>query len=310
MQIIGIVRIVENNFAMVDDQACAAGDFGVIGRDHAGPGKDSKGNPFYGPYDSQQLMREYEMELGIKMVEFNNMVYVEDLAQYCTESEVNKVSKKLTLSGTELRRRLDQGIEIPDWFSYPEIVQELRHSRPELKKRGLTIFFTGLSGSGKSTLANGLLVRFMEDGHRPITLLDGDIVRTHLSSELNFSKEHRGLNVRRIGFVASEITKNNGIAICAPIAPYRSDRQFNRNLISNFGGYIEIYVNTPLEVCERRDAKGLYAKARKGMIKEFTGISDPYEAPKNPELIIDSSQENPEQLVQTIIEKLEELGYL
>ena len=180
----------------------------------------------------------------------------------------------------------------------------------ELIKRGLTIFFTGLSGAGKSTLANGLLVKFLEEGSRPVTLLDGDIVRTHLSSELGFSKKHRSINVRRIGYVASEVTKNGGIAICAPIAPYRADRRANRELINKFGGYIEIFVNTPLEKCEARDVKGLYAKARKGTIKDFTGISDPYEQPKQPDLVINSSDLSPEVLVNKIYNWIEDLGYI
>jgi sulfate adenylyltransferase len=189
-------------------------------------------------------------------------------------------------------------------------VAELRKAQPPLSKRGFTVFFTGLSGAGKSTLARGLLVKLLEDGRRPVTLLDGDIVRTHLSNELGFSREHRSLNVRRIGFVASEITKNRGIAICAPIAPYEVDRQFNRELISHYGGYLEVYVNTPLEVCERRDVKGLYAKARQGLIKQVTGIDDPYEVPVGPEIVVDSSSEDPEALAQIILLRIEQLGYL
>ena len=205
---------------------------------------------------------------------------------------------------------MDRGKGIPEWYTYPKVIRELEKSLPPLTKRGLTIFFTGLSGAGKSTLAKGLLVKLLEEGTRPVTLLDGDIVRTHLSSELGFSKEHRSLNVQRIGFVASEITKNGGIAICAPIAPYQSDRKFNRELTSQYGGYMEVHVNTPLEVCEARDARGLYAKARKGIIKEFTGISDPYEPPEHPEIVIDSSGIEPEVLVQNIFLKIKQLGYL
>ena len=239
----------------------------IIGRDHASPGMDSKGNPFYGSYDAQNLLRQHEEELGIKMVPFKLMVYVKDTGSYTATNEVPEGAETLTVSGTELRELLDKGGDVPEWFSYPDVVEELRKQRPAMSKRGFTIFFTGLSGSGKSTLANGLLVKLLEDGRRPATLLDGDIVRTHLSSELGFSQEHRSLNIRRIGFVASEITKNGGIAICAPIAPYRKDRRFNRGMITPLGGYIEIFVNTPLEVCERRDVKGLYAKARQGLIK-------------------------------------------
>jgi len=285
-------------------------NFLIVGRDHAGPGNDSSGNPFYGPYDAQELLKKHEEELGIKMVPFKLMVYVEDRAEYRAIDEVPEGARTLSISGTELRRRLEKGLDIPKWFSYSDVVEELRASQPPLNKRGFTIFFTGLSGSGKSTIANGLMVKLLEDGRRPVTLLDGDIVRTHLSSELGFTKEHRSLNIRRIGYVASEITKNGGIAVCAPIAPYRDDRRFNRELISGLGGYIEVFVDTPLSVCEERDVKGLYAKARQGIIKEFTGISDPYEGPENAEIVINSSATDPEVLVQDILLKIEQLGYL
>ena len=281
----------------------------IIGRDHASPGNDSDGNPFYGPYNAQDLLQQHEEELGIKMVPFKLMVYVKGTGSYMTKDEVPEGAETLTVSGTELRELLDKGSDVPEWFSYPDVVEELRKQRPAMSKRGFTIFFTGLSGSGKSTLANGLLVKLLEDGRRPATLLDGDIVRTHLSSELGFSKEHRSLNIRRIGFVASEITKNGGIAICAPIAPYRLDRRFNRDMITPLGGYIEIFVNTPLEVCERRDVKGLYAKARQGLIKQFTGIDDPYEEPENAEIVIDSSTEDPEVLVEQILKKIHTMEY-
>lgn len=285
-------------------------NFLIVGRDHAGPGNDKDGNPFYGPYDAQDLLREYEEELGITMVPFKLMVYVEDRAEYRPIDDVPKDAKVLSISGTELRRRLDKGLDIPEWFSYPEVVEELRATQPPLNERGFSIFFTGLSGSGKSTLAKGLMVKLLEDGRRPVTLLDGDIVRTHLSSELGFSKEHRSINIQRIGYVASEITKNFGIAICAPIAPYQADRQAVRKMISHFGGFIEVYVNTSLEVCERRDVKGLYAKARQGIVKEFTGISDPYEEPQNAEIVINSEGTDPEILVQDILLKVEQLGYI
>ena len=285
-------------------------NFLIVGRDHAGPGNDKNGNPFYGPYDAQELLVKHENELGIKMVPFKLMVWVEDKAEYRPIDEISKDTKTLNISGTELRRRLDKGLEIPEWFSYPEVVEELRETRPPLNKRGFTIFFTGLSGSGKSTLANGLMVKLLEDGRRPVTLLDGDVVRTHLSSELGFTKEHRSINVQRIGYVASEITKNFGIAVCAPIAPYKADREAVRKLISHFGGYIEVFVSTSLEVCERRDVKGLYAKARQGLVKEFTGISDPYEAPENAEIVINSEGTDPEILVQEILLKVEQLGYI
>ena len=285
-------------------------NFLIVGRDHAGPGNDKDGNPFYGPYDAQDLLKEHEEELGIKMVPFKLMVYVEDRAEYRPTDDVPKDAKVLSISGTELRRRLDNGLEIPEWFSYPEVVEELREAKPPLNERGFSIFFTGLSGAGKSTLAKGLMVKLLEDGRRPVTLLDGDVVRTHLSSELGFSKEHRSINIQRIGYVASEITKNFGIAICAPIAPYQADRQAVRKMISHYGGFIEVFVNTSLEVCERRDVKGLYAKARQGIVKEFTGISDPYEEPKNAEIVINSESTDPEILVQDILLKIEKLGYI
>jgi sulfate adenylyltransferase len=282
----------------------------IVGRDHASPGTDSNGNPFYGSYDAQELLQRFEGELGISMVPFKQMVYVEDRAEYRAIDEISKDTRTLSISGSELRRRLDKGLDIPDWFSYPDVVAELRNTRPPLNKRGFSVFFTGLSGSGKSTLAHGLMVKLMEDGRRPVTLLDGDIVRTHLSSELGFSKKDRSINVQRIGFVASEITKNFGIALCAPIAPYRSDRRVVRELIGQYGGFIEVYVNTPVSVCEARDVKGLYAKARQGIIKDFTGVNDPYEDPKNPEIVINSSNIDPEVLVQEILLKIEQLGYI
>lgn len=282
----------------------------IVGRDHAGPGRDSRGKPFYGPYDAQELVREHEAELGITIVPFRNMVYVEERAEYLPEDEIPEGAHSLQISGSELRRRLDKGLKLPEWFSYPEVAAELQKVQPSLSERGFTVFFTGLSGAGKSTLARGLMVKLLEDGRRPVTLLDGDIVRTHLSSDLGFSREHRSINVRRIGFVASEITKNQGIAICAPIAPYEADRQFNRGIIAAYGGYLEVYVSTPLEVCEQRDTKGLYAKARQGLIKQVTGIDDPYETPADPEIVVDSSSEHPEALVQKILLRIEQLGYL
>jgi len=282
----------------------------IIGRDHAGPGTDGDGNPFYGPYDAQELLVKYQDKINIKMVPFKMMVYVKEKNEYMPIDEVPNGLTPLNISGTELRHKLDSGDSFPDWFTYPEIERELKKSIPQKVNRGITIFFTGLSGSGKSTLANALLIKFLEEGNRPVTLLDGDLVRQHLSSELGFSKTHRSINVKRIGYVASEITKNRGIAICAPIAPYESDRNFNKELISKYGGYIEVFVSTPLEVCEERDSKGLYALARKGVIKEFTGISDPYEEPKNPDIIIDSSKEEPEILIEKIIDKIKSLGYM
>ncbi len=281
----------------------------IVGRDHAGPGNDSNGKPFYGPYDAQRLMQQFETELDIAMVPFKNMVYVEDKAQYFPEDEVEKGARTLDISGTELRRRLQEGADIPDWFSFPAVVAELRRTHPPRHQQGFTVFFTGLSGSGKSTVANALMVKLMEMGGRPVTLLDGDLVRKHLSSELGFSKEHRDLNIQRIGYVASEITKNGGIALCAPIAPYAATRKIVREMIEPLGGFIEIHVATPLEVCEQRDRKGLYAKARAGILKQFTGISDPYEVPESPEMRLDT-EATPDMSAHRIIVKLESLGFI
>jgi sulfate adenylyltransferase len=210
----------------------------------------------------------------------------------------------------ELRRRLREGLEIPAWFSFPVVIEELRARYPARSNQGLTLFFTGLSGAGKSTIAKVVLAKLLELGGRPVTLLDGDVVRKNLSSELGFSREHRNLNIRRIGYVASEITKNGGIAICAPIAPYAEVRREVRQMISQYGGFIEIHVATSLEICEGRDRKGLYAKARAGVIKEFTGISDPYEAPENPELRIDTHGLTIEEAAQKVFLYLEQQGYI
>ena len=282
----------------------------IVGRDHAGPGKDSSGKPFYGPYDAQELVAEHQMELGIQMVPFQEMVYVEERDAYMPDSEVPTGARMLSISGTELRRRLNEGAELPSWFTPAAVAVELRRSYPPRSKQGFTLFFTGLSGSGKSTIANVALVRLLEIGGRPVTLLDGDIVRKHLSSELGFSKEHRDLNIRRIGFVASEITSNGGIAICAPIAPYDATRKEVRQMIEPGGGFILIHVATPIGVCEQRDRKGLYAKARAGILKEFTGISDPYEAPADAEVVIDTSAVAPAEAAQQIMLHLEREGYL
>ena len=284
----------------------------IIGRDHAGPGKTSEGADFYGPYDAQDLFKTYEDEIGLTMVDFKNLVYVQERAQY---EEDNAIPDKdtvtiLSLSGTELRRRLAEGLDIPDWFSFPDVVAQLRKSYPPRAEQGFCLFFTGLSGSGKSTIANAVQTKLMEMGGRPVTLLDGDIVRKNLSSELGFSKEHRDLNVRRIGFVASEITKNRGIAICAPIAPYEQTRQAVRKDIEQFGAFVEVHVATPLEECERRDRKGLYQLARQGKIAEFTGISDPYETPSNPELRIDTQGLDVDHCAQQVILTLEQLGLI
>ncbi|MBF0171428.1 MAG: bifunctional sulfate adenylyltransferase/adenylylsulfate kinase [Nitrospinae bacterium] len=282
----------------------------IVGRDHAGPGKNSKGEDFYGPYDAQELVAQYAEELGIEMVPFQMMFYVQEKAQYQAADEIDPSHTRLDISGTEFRRRLNEGLPVPEWFSYPAVVEELRKTYPPRSKQGFTVFFTGLSGAGKSTIANALLVKFLEMGGRPVTLLDGDLVRKNLSSELGFSKEHRDINIRRIGYVASEITKNGGIAICAPIAPYAATRAEVRKMIEQYGGFFETFASTPLEECERRDRKGLYAKARAGILKEFTGISDPYEAPENPEILIDTTACDPDEAAQQIILQLERAGFI
>jgi sulfate adenylyltransferase len=282
----------------------------IVGRDHAGPGSDSAGKPFYGPYDAQELLAAHEAEVGVVMVDFKNMVYLPDQDAYAPDDEVAPGTRTLSISGTELRERLQDGREIPEWFTFPQVAEELRKTHPPRSKQGFTVFFTGLSGSGKSTIANVLRVKLLEMGGRPVTLLDGDLVRKNLSSELGFSKEHRDLNILRIGYVASEITKNGGIAICAPIAPYAAVRQQVRGLITPLGGFALIHVATPLEVCEQRDRKGLYAKARAGIVKEFTGISDPYESPTDAEVVIDTTDMSPEQAAQRIILHLESEGFI
>jgi sulfate adenylyltransferase len=282
----------------------------IVGRDHAGPGNDRSGKPFYGPYDAQALFQELQAEIGIQMVPFKEMAYVQDRGQYVPQDEVGPGETVLSLSGTEFRRRLREGIDIPAWFSYPEVVEELRRRYPPRHRQGFTVLFTGLSGAGKSTLANALMVKLLEIGGRSVTLLDGDLVRKHLSSELGFSKEHRDLNILRIGFVASEITKAGGIAICAPIAPYASIRRRIRELVEAYGTFVEIYVATPLEVCEQRDTKGLYAKARAGLLANFTGIDDPYEPPEDPDVVIHTESELPDVAAQRIVLKLEALGLI
>ena len=264
---------------------------------------------FYPLGAAQQLVADMAEETGIEMVPQQEMGYHLEQKKYVFLSGVAD-EEVAGISSKELHRRLVEGEDVPTWFSYPEIVDELQCSFPPRSRQGFTIFLTGLSGSGKSTIARVLLVKFMEMCDRPVTLLDGDIVRKNLSSELNFSKEHRNLNITRIGFVASEITKNGGIALCAPIAPYEESRQANRELISKYGGYIEVHVATPLEVCEQRDRKGLYAKARAGKVKGVTGITDPYVPPSNPELTIDTSDITPMEAVQEILLYLEQQGYI
>ena len=283
----------------------------IVAEDQADPFAGFEdGERYYPLHAAQEMVREYEAETDIKMAPLSRMAYVEEKAQYVPEDKISPLMTVKSITGSELKRRLECSLEVPEWFTYPEIVEELRHSFPPRSRQGFTLFFTGLSGSGKSTLAKVLFVKFMEMRDRPVTLLDGDIVRRNLSSELTFSKQHRNLNITRIGFVASEITKNGGIALCAPIAPYEESRRRNRELISRYGGYIEIYVSTPLEICEQRDRKGLYAKARAGKVKGVTGVSDPYNPPVNPELLIDTTDISPTEAAQEVLLYLEEQGYI
>ena len=280
----------------------------IVGRDHAGPGNNVNGNPFYDPYEAQKLTNKYAAEIGIKIITFNEFVYVENQDKYLPLDKVIPEDKVLNISGTEFRRMLRHNIDIPAWFSYPEIIGELKKSFPPKHKQGLTVFFTGLSGAGKSTIANALMIKLLESVDRPITLLDGDLVRKNLSSELGFSKEHRDINILRIGYVASEITKHRGIAICAPIAPYTTTRRTVRTQVEEHGSFIEVYISTPIDICEKRDRKGLYKKARLGLIKDFTGIDDPYEVPINPEITINTAKYDVHEAVNKIMLKLMELG--
>eukprot|EP01095_Lingulamoeba_sp_RSL-Kostka_P003293 TRINITY_DN14295_c0_g1_i1.p1 TRINITY_DN14295_c0_g1~~TRINITY_DN14295_c0_g1_i1.p1 ORF type:complete len:582 (-),score=248.53 TRINITY_DN14295_c0_g1_i1:127-1872(-) len=283
----------------------------IVGRDHAGPGKNKDGESFYDPYAAQELLNAHKEEIGIEALTFKMVCYVEDLGEYRTIDNIPEGSRVLNISGTELRRRLYKGISIPSWFSFPSVVKILRETYPPRNQQGFTLFFTGLANSGKSTIANAVRVALLELGGRTVSLLVGGHVRKHLSTELGFSKEHRDLNVRRIGYVASEITKARGVAICSAIAPYKETRGYVRELINKTGGgFVEIHVNTPLEVCEQRDNKGLYAKARSGELQDFTGISDPYEAPESPEVTVDTSVVSVSQAVHEIILFLEQEGYL
>ena len=282
----------------------------MVAEDHGDPFVHNSEPRFYPLGAAQELVRGLEEETGVRMVPLKPMVYVEDKAQYVVREEVTETMTVKNISSPELRRRLELDLEIPDWFSFPGVVAELKKAYPPRHSQGFTILLTGLSGSGKSTLAKVLFVKFMAMRHRPVSLLDGDIVRRNLSSELNFSQEHRNLNVQRIGFVASEITKNRGIAICAPIAPYEQSRRLAREMVSQYGGYIEVFMSAPLETCELRDRKGLYAKAKAGIVKGVTGIDDPYEPPVNPELTIDTTEITPNEAAQEILLYLEEQGYV
>lgn len=282
----------------------------IVGRDHAGPGNDSNGKPFYGPYDAQELLAQHSAEIGVEMVPFQALVYAENRDTYIGADEVTPTDTVRDISGTELRRRLHDGADIPGWFTYPEIVQVLRERYPAGKPPGFTLFFTGLSGAGKSTLAQAVISLMLERTPRPVTLLDGDEVRKHLSKGLGFSREDRDANITRIGWVAGEIVRHGGIAVCAPIAPYAEPRALARRMSEANGDFCEVHVATSLDVCEARDSKGLYAAARRGDIKQFTGISDPYEAPETPELRIDAGSGDPHQQALSIVDWLDARGWL
>lgn len=282
----------------------------IAGRDHAGPGCDPNGKPYYGSDDSCRVLEAHAAELGIEIVSFPEMVYLPFEDEFRPVDQVPDGVQCISLSGTDIRRRVREGRRIPEWATFPEVVAELEKAYPPPGRQGFTIFMTGLSGAGKSTIARILYAKFLERGDRPVTLLDGDIVRQHLSSELTFSKEHRDVNVRRIGFVASEITKNRGIAICAPIAPYAKTRLEVRRMVEAYGGFVEVHVATPLSVCESRDRKGMYAKARAGLIKGYTGIDDPYEDPESPEVRIDTTAITPDEAAQEILLYLGQRGFI
>jgi sulfate adenylyltransferase len=279
----------------------------VVGRDHAGPGKDSTGKPFYGPYDAQELVQKHQEELGVKALPFHELLYLPDEDRYEEVSNIPAGTPTANISGTQVREQyLNKGRLLPAWFTRPKVATILGESYPPRHHQGVTLWFTGLSGAGKSTITDVLTVLLLEHG-RQMTILDGDVVRTQLSKGLGFNKEDRDTNIRRIGFVAAEIARHGGVVICAAISPYRATRDDVRMM---HGGdqFVEIYVNTPLEVCEARDTKGLYAKARRGEIKEFTGIDDPYEAPLNPEIICDTVNNTPEGNARQILNYLVEQG--
>lgn len=281
----------------------------IVGRDHAGPGQDSNGKDFYGPYDAQEMVIKHADEIGVEMVPFQMMVYVPSKEAYFPIDEVPEGTETANISGTQQRDLLAAGAEIPEWFSFPEVVEELRRTSPPRSKQGFTVFFTGLSGSGKSTIANALMAKLLEQGGRRITMLDGDLVRKHLSKGLGFSKEDRDTNITRIGWVAAEITGNGGIAVCAPIAPYDAIRKDVRGMVEREGGFYLVHVSTPIEECEARDRKGLYAAARAGKIKGFTGVDDPYEAPEDAEMSYDTLSASAEEIADDILARLRADGY-
>lgn len=282
----------------------------LVAPDHADPLARTTESRFYPLGEAQRLVESLSDETGIAMVPLTPMAYVEEKAQYIPARDVKAGMTVKDIDAREFKRRLEYSLDIPDWYAFPTVVEELRQAFPPRSKQGFVIFMTGLSGAGKSTLAKLLYVKFMELRTRPVTLLDGDIVRRHLSSELTFSKAHRDLNIQRIGFVASEIAKNGGIALCAPIAPYAASRRYVRDLVDRVGGFIEVHVAAPLEICEQRDRKGLYAKARAGIVHGVTGLDDPYEIPEHPELVLHTDSLSPEEAAQEVLLYLEQQDYL
>lgn len=282
----------------------------IIGPDHASPGTDADNNPFYEADAARKIAETHGKEIGVAVVPFEELVYLPFEDEFRPSDQVPEGTQTISLSSSDIRERIRMGRKIPEWAAIPEVMAEIRKAYPDPRHQGFTVFLTGLSGAGKSTIAKVLYARFLEIGERPVSLLDGDIVRQNLSSQLSFSKEHRDINVRRIGFVASEITKNRGIAICAPIAPYNETRAEIRKTIENYGGFFEIHVATPIEVCEKRDRKGMYAKAKAGLIKGFTGVDDPYEIPEVPELRINTTDLTPDEAAQEILLLLGQKGYI
>jgi sulfate adenylyltransferase len=279
----------------------------IVGRDHASPGVDSKGNAFYGPYDAQELVERHRSELGVGVVPFVELVYLPDEERYEEVSQAPAAKRRASISGTQVREEyLNNGRRLPEWFPRPEVAEILAAAHPPLHRQGVCIWFTGLSGAGKSTTADVLTVLLLEHG-RQVTVLDGDVVRTHLSKGLGFGKEDRDTNLKRIGFVASEVVRHGGVVIAAAVSPYRASRNDVRNMIGK-ERFIEVYVDTPLEICERRDTKGMYARARRGEIKGFTGIDDPYEPPVSPEIVLETISTSPEANARRILDLLLQRG--
>jgi sulfate adenylyltransferase len=281
----------------------------IVGRDHASPGVDSNGKPFYGPYDAQELVARFSDEIGVRMVPFHELVYLAGEDRYEEASRVPAGATTRSISGTQVRDDyLAAGVPLPPWFTRPEVAAILAETHPPRHRQGVCVWFTGLSGSGKSTTAEILVSLLLEHG-RPSTLLDGDVVRTHLSKGLGFSKEDRDANILRIGFVASEVVRHGGVAVCAAVSPYRATRDSVRASVGA-DRFIEVFVDTPLEVCESRDTKGLYAQARRGAIKGFTGIDDPYEAPLTAEVTLGTTEAGAEDNARRIIDLLRDRGFV